>query len=46
VLDEADWELEEREGETIRRSPEDGTWYEPRSVVETIRDGEDTGSVG
>ncbi len=43
-LQEAGWEPEEREGETIWRNPEDGNWYEERRAMQILFGGEDVGS--
>lgn len=43
-LEEAGWEPEEREGETIWRNPEDGNWYEERRAVQILFGDEDVGS--
>jgi len=38
-LEEAGWEVEEREGEDIWRNPDDGHWYEEKAALEILKGG-------
>ncbi len=44
MLEEAGWEPEEVENETIWRNPKDGNWYEQDRAIQLLTGGEDVGS--
>lgn len=44
-LEDAGWEPDEREGETVWRNPESGFWYPQGVAIALVREGVDAGDV-